>query len=444
MLDIAFWFFYLLAPIVVWFLLRMAGEEINRVSVLNVVAVSIYVFSVLGLFPLFYKLDQYRVYTGVTNPKLVFVVLLCSFATIVFFLLGAIFIRKVIGLRPYSIVSAEIMPLERMNLFALIAAFGCVVIVLAFYLMKVEQVALFVAIKDGAEAAAIARSEMGNNFSKYHRYGLIMHDLGTVVTLSFFALWLLKKDFTRLALFLVAFLVSAFIAVMATEKAPLVWLFVGIFMVYYVVHKDGVVPKRDVALLGFCIVGVLFVFNVYFMESDYPLMSVFSRAFAGSISPAYFYLEYVPNVRGFYWFETFPNPGGVFSYEPARYTVDIMNWKFPANMERGIVGSMPTVFWGEAYLNFGFFGIPIAAFVMGCLVAVISFLISKLELNAISVAFAVWMMLHLKKLSVTGFSGFLYDFYIISISVIVLIILSATLRLRLRGGVRRKAGRDSM
>ncbi|XLX42197.1 O-antigen polymerase [Ectopseudomonas mendocina] len=432
MLDVAFWFFYLLAPVVVWLLLRVAGENINKISILNVVTVSIYAFSVLGLFPLFYKLDQYRVYTGVTNQKLVFIVLLCSFTAIVCFLLGAVFIRRAMGLKPYPIVSSEIKPLERMNFAALMVALGCVVVVLALYLMKVEHIALFVAIKDGAEAAAIARSEMGNNFPKYHRYGLIMHDLGVVVTLSFFTLWLLKKDLVRLALFSVAFVVSAFIAVMATEKAPLVWLFVGMFMVYYVVRKDGVVPKRDVALLGLCIVIILFVFNVYFMGSDYPLMSVFSRAFAGSISPAYFYLEYVPYVRDFYWFTTFPNPGGFLPYESARYTVEIMNWKFPENMEKGIVGSMPTVFWGEAYLNFGFLGVPVVAFIMGCFVAVVSFLVSRLELNAISIAFAVWVMLHLKSLGVTGFSGFLCDFYMISIGVMVFIMLFVALRFKLR------------
>lgn len=432
MLDVAFWLFFLLTPLVVWLLLRVAGERINQISVLNVVALAIYVFSVLGLLPLFYKLDEYRVYTGVTSPELVFVVLLCSFVAISFFLLGAIFIRRTAGLKPYPVVSVEIKPLERMNLVALVVAFMGVLTVLALYLFKVEQVALFVALKDGAAAAAVARSEMGNNFPKYHRYSLIMHDLGTVVTLSFYALWLLKKNSMRLALFLVSFLVSVFVAVMATEKASLVWLFVGVFMVYYVVRKDGVVPKRDVVLLGMGVVFVLFVFNIYFMGSDYPLMSVFSRAFAGSISPAYFYLEYVPHVRDFYWFTTFPNPGGLLPHESVRYTVEIMNWKFPGNMERGVVGSMPTVFWGEAYLNFGFLGIPVVAFVMGCIVAAISFLVSRLELNAISIGFSTWVILHLKALGMTGFSGFLYDFYLVSISVMVLIMLSATLKLKLR------------
>src|SRR5690606_33231897 len=120
---------------------------------------------------------------------------------------------------------------------------------------------------DGAAAAAVARSDMGNNFNKYHRYSLIMHDLGMVVTLSFFALWLFKKNLLRLILFVAAFAVSGFITVMATEKAPFVSLLMALFMVYYLMRKNGFVPKKDVALLGAFIISILVVFYVYFMGS---------------------------------------------------------------------------------------------------------------------------------------------------------------------------------
>ncbi|MFP2770644.1 O-antigen polymerase [Oceanisphaera sp. KMM 10153] len=435
MLDVLFWFFFLLTPLVIWFLLKFAGEKVNEISVMNITTVSIYVFSVLGLFPLFYQLDQYRVDTGVTNSKLVFVVLLCCFTAMLFFLLGAIFVRLAIGLRPYPIISSEIQPLKKLNRAALVLAFGVVVAVLALYLCKVGQPAIFVALKEGAAAAAVARSNMGNDFAKYHRYSLIMHDLGTLVTLSFFALWLLEKTFIRLVLFLAAFFVSSFVAVMATEKAPFVGLLMALFMVYYLVRKNGFVPKKDIVLLGVTVVVVLMVFYIYFMGSDSPisaLMSVFSRAFAGSIAPAYFYLEYVPHIQDFYWFKTFPNPGHILPFEPVRYTVDIMNWKFPNLVEQGMVGSMPTVFWGEAYLNFGYLGVPIVAFIMGGFVAVVSYFISRLQVNAVSIAFTVWMIFHLKTLAFTGFSGFLYDFYIVGVGLMVLMILTATTKLKLR------------
>lgn len=435
MIDILFWFFYLFTPITTWFLLRVAGERINQVSLLNLTTIAIYVFSVLGLLPLYYQWDRYRYATGVTNPDKVVLVLLCSFTAIVFFLLGAIFIRKVAGMRPLPMASNQIQYLNRENVLGLFLAFGLVAAVLLLYLSKVKGVALFVALREGAAAATVARSEMTNNFPKYHRYSLIMRDLGMLVTLAFFGLWLLRKTFSKLILFLMSFIVSAFAAVMTTEKMPFISLVFGLFMVFFIVRRDGFAPKRALVMLGFATVCVLAVFYMSFMGSSSAwsaIKSLFSRAFSGSISPAYFYLEYVPNVRDFYWFKTFPNPGNILPFAPERYTVDIMNWRFPTHVQQGIVGSMPTVFWGEAYLNFGYPGIPIIAFIMGVYVSFFDYMVTRLQLNPVSIAFYVWLILHIKDLGIGGFSGMLYDFYIVFLGFFVLLILSSDAKLRLR------------
>lgn len=435
MSHVAFWCIFLLTPLILWYLLKVTGERFNQISVLNITSLSLYVFSVLGTLPLFYQIDPYRVDDGLSNPNLVFIVLLCSVGAILFFLFGAIFIRKIVGWIPYPITSNKIKPLEKPNLLALLVVLGFVALVLFLYLSKVKQVALLVALRDGADAIAMARSDMGNNFPKYHRYSFVMHDLGTLVTLAFFVLWLNKKSFPLFFLFIISFSMSTFVAVMATEKAPFVNLLIALFMTYYLTRTNGLVPTKHLVIFGISILAVLTIFYIFFMKSGNAtnaLASVFSRIFAGSIEPAYFYLEYIPAYHDFYWFKTFPNPGHIFPYEPIRYTVEIMNWAFPENVKLGVVGSMPTVFWGEAYLNFGFIGIPIVAFIMGCYVAIASFLISRLQLNAVSIAFLVWMISHLKKLSETGFSGFLYDSYIIAMGGVVLFILSVTTKLNLR------------
>ncbi|MBF4349498.1 oligosaccharide repeat unit polymerase, partial [Vibrio anguillarum] len=110
---------------------------------------------------------------------------------------------------------------------------------------------------------------------------------------------------------------------------------------------------------------------------------------------------------------SFPNPGGLMPYEPYRYTIEVMNWLFPDLVETGVVGTAPTVFWGEAYANFGPLGIPIVAFIIGCLIALVSYLVSKLEINPLTIGFFVWLILIFKDLSVTGFSDYLYNIYII-------------------------------
>ena len=119
-------------------------------------------------------------------------------------------------------------------------------------------------------------------------------------------------------------------------------------------------------------------------------------------------------------------------YEPYRYTIEVMNWVFPELVGSGVVGTAPTVFWGEAYANFGPLGIPIVAFIIGCLVALVSYLVSKLEINPLTIGFLVSLILIFKDLSVTGFSGYFYNVYVISITSIVIAILSVRGSIRVR------------
>ncbi len=197
-------------------------------------------------------------------------------------------------------------------------------------------------------------------------------------------------------------------------------------MMHYLIKKNGLVPIKILILLGGGIISILVVFYMYFMGSLTVLdafEAIISRAFSGSISPAYFYLQYFPNTQEFLVGRTFPNPGGVLPYTPFQYTIEVMNWVFPEKISGGAVGTMPTVFWGEAYANFGFPGIPIIALIMGGVVAVISYLFSRLELNTMTVAFFVWLIFHFKTLAVTGFSGFLYDFYLAFMLIVLLVVL---------------------
>jgi hypothetical protein len=138
-------------------------------------------------------------------------------------------------------------------------------------------------------------------------------------------------------------------------------------------------------------------------------LSVFSRSFTGQITPAYFYLQYFPGVKDFLLGGTFPNPGGILPFMPFAYTVELMNWVFPDLAATGVVGSMPTVFWCESYANFGILGIPVIAMIVGILLTAISRIITLVKWSPVSIGLGVWVILHYKDLSGTGFSGFFVD-----------------------------------
>lgn len=428
MLEIAFLFLFFVSPFCMFYLLKIAGEKINKISIVNVTTVSIYIFSFLGTLPLFFMMDEYRVATGVTDRETVFLMLICSFVNMVFFLGGIIFIRKFLRLKPLPVVSSRISGLSVGQNFITLCFFAFVCLVLFVYIKKVGEIALFIAIEHGAAEAAIARSNMGNNLEGggYHWYYLVLHNIGFLLTLNFYAIFLKNKNVINLFLFLISFLISSFVATMATEKAAFIGLLMALVMMHYLVKTDGLVPKKSLIFLGLAIISILVIFYIYFMESLTVLdavASIISRAFSGSISPAYFYLQYFPNAQEFLVGRTFPNPGGFLPYTPVRYTVEVMNWVFPEMLSGQVVGSMPTVFWGEAYANFGFLGIPIIALIMGVVVALVSYLFSRIELNTMTVAFFVWLIFHFKTLATTGFSGFLYDFYLIFMLVVLFVVL---------------------
>ncbi|HGE6030088.1 TPA: O-antigen polymerase [Vibrio cholerae] len=431
-----FLFLFFFTPIFSLFLLRLAGERLNQVSIVNITTVAIYLFSVLGTFVLFFRLDEYSYNIGVQDPLLVLLVVFYSAINIIFFLLGVIFLRKIVGFDVVPFRSYEITSISWVQSKLILLVFIFCIVVLINYLRQLDQIALIVALTDGANAAKEARSAMGNSFSgKYHWYKLVIHDLGNLVTFTSFAIWLIRKRAKDALLLITAFSYSVFVAIMATEKGPIAWLLIGLFMVYFLVRSNGFIPFKKLIPFTFLIVGLLIISYIYFMGSGdvgSALGSVFSRAFSGSILPAYFYLEFFPEHQEYLLGRSFPNPGGLMPYEPYRYTIEVMNWLFPDLVGTGVVGTAPTVFWGEAYANFGPLGIPIVAFIIGCLIALVSYLVSKLEINPLTIGFFVWLILIFKDLSVTGFSDYLYNIYIISLALIMFAMLSVRGFIRVR------------
>jgi oligosaccharide repeat unit polymerase len=436
MMQLAFWFLYISAPALTVFLLHVAGERLTRINIVTITTGALFVFSIIGTLPLFYAWDEYRYEIGVQDQELILKVLFYSATNIVFFLFGIIFFRRVAGLKPIEYRSQDMHPLKSLQILFLFVLFFVCALVLFDYLTKVDQIAIVVALFEGANFAVEARSSMGNSFTgSYHWYSLFMHDIGSLITFTLFALWLKKRNTKFLILFVVSLFYSIFAAVMAVEKAPLVWLLVGIFFVYSLAINNGNVSLKNIAILSFFLI-VIMMFSYMILMGAPDLISAisftFSRAFAGSISPAYFYLEFFPEHQDYLMGRTFPNPLGLMPYEPYRYTIEVMNWLFPSLASAGIVGSAPTVFWGEAYANFGPTGVPMVAFIVGCLTASVSYLVSKIEISPLTIGFNVFLILFFKDLSITGFSGYLYSVTIIAITLVTLLVIGINGKIRIR------------
>jgi hypothetical protein len=405
----------------------------------NITTWSIYAFSVVGTLPLFYYLDSYSYNIGIQSKEEILKVLLYSSINLVSFLFGVLSVRRGIKLTPIPIISSDIKPLKfKQKLFSLMTFLFCV-FVLVVYIKQIDKIAFFVALTDGFRESKVVRSEMGSSFSgAYHWYSLVMHDIGNLITYIFFASWLLKKNLLSFFLFLITLLYSIFTAIMATEKAPLAWLIIGLIIVYYLVRRSGVLSVKKIFYLVAGVLIALVLLYIFFMGADNIFEAfglILSRAFSGSIAPAYFYIQFFPEHHDYLLGQTFPNPGGVLPYETFRYTREVSNWVFPNLADKGIVGSMPTVFWGESFVNFGPIAIPLIGYLTGSITAISSYIISKFEINPISIGFIVSFILVFKNLSVTGFSGFIVNFSLISVTLFLIFALSlyGYITIRVRG-----------
>ncbi len=96
-----------------------------------------------------------------------------------------------------------------------------------------------------------------------------------------------------------------------------------------------------------------------------------------------------------------------------------MNWRFQGLEELGIVGSMPTAFWGEMYANFGIVGVLLTPLLVGILLYLIEYVMKRIYHNPITIGLYVWLILHYKDLSFGGLSKFIIDFYLIIVLLIV-------------------------
>jgi hypothetical protein len=63
---------------------------------------------------------------------------------------------------------------------------------------------------------------------------------------------------------------------------------------------------------------------------------------------------------------------------------------------------------------------------VGFVLSIVVYLMSHIELNPITIALNVWLIDHYKRLSITGFSGYLYDFYFFGVAIFVMVLMFLT------------------
>jgi hypothetical protein len=287
--------------------------------------------------------------------------------------------------------------------------------VLFIYLNKLQHIAVLEAFK-GADRFLIAyyRSEMTNNFSKYHRYALFFNTIIPFLSYIAWAEFIITKKKLWRNLFIVVFLISSFTLIMDTQKAPIIWYIAALASIHWVI-KDFKINANTIIKISSVFIIILVVMYSTFVGAELNINTIknpIQRAFTGQLAPLYWYMEIYPKQIEFVGGKTFPNPRGLLPWEAYRYTVEVSNYVREFNNDfrlNNIVGSSPTAFLGELWVNFGIWLNIILPFYLGVFIIAIHKQFIKKPISVIGISLMVWLAFHFRGLATSGISNYLFD-----------------------------------
>lgn len=285
---------------------------------------------------------------------------------------------------------------------------------LKLYLNQIEMIpiqGLFMELR--ASELAVMRSDAGSNFEgRYWLYRLFMRE---VPLLLFMIVFFMKETglFWKM-IYRFLFIYIAFVSVMSIEKAPIIQFFLLILLLN--LYQQGRVNLRLLAKYSVLICVFLISMYMFFMGmANRDVVDIVSailhRIFIGQIHPFWWWQLYQEQF-GYLYGLSMPNPAHIFPFEHIRITVEVMKFAHPELLSLGVVGSMPTVYFAEWFINFG----PIIALLSMILIGFFAQVLDAIILRRLSTkktvllsAIYLYLVEYFARFSGTGYSGIIID-----------------------------------
>ena len=283
---------------------------------------------------------------------------------------------------------------------------------------------LIVSFTQGAIEASIARSQFGAELTHLRWYQLFMNDLLLIGALIIFVC-VQNMSIHKAARYFISASLLLFvgtISIIGGMKSNFVFILLAFYLAKRL-HEDGLVSLRNLIIPGLLGLASLFIGYFLFIGVNSPLdavRAIFSRTTTAQIETAYHHIDYIKQTGIFLMGQTFPNPKGIFPFEPISFTKELVVWVHGDN-PHGIVGSYPSFFWAELYVNFSTIGVIIGSILVGTYLGVLDHLFKPKETSPIGIALFVWLILHFKDFALTSFSQFIFDTHFVIILLLFLI-----------------------
>lgn len=409
--DTLFWGMFLTALIAATGLLWLAGVSATRMSVPSVVVAFYLAFAYLGLPALHYGWDVDSVEQGVTNRALVQSMTYYAGLALVVFSAALLFLRVLVGRGPAWNERRGVAPATRLELRAIRLLLLTSLVVFAWYLSQVPAIAIWRAVTGDLEGAAIARSDMTNNFvGPYWRYRLFFRTGLDFAAVALWSHYLATRTPSARWWAVTGIAAAVSSSLVAIEKSPLAMLIAMLYLAF-VVARGGQYWQPEtkyIALAGATITALQYILFMGAADLSTSFGHLWTRVLTGQLSPAYFYLELFPKHIPFLLGKSLPNPGGFLPFEPVAVPRVVQDYIVIAG-PLDVVGSSPTAFWGEAYANFGTAGVMTAAVAVGLVVGCVALVLARVPASPSAAAGLVSIATHYSGLAMAGWSSYLFD-----------------------------------
>jgi len=414
------------------FLLYKGVGKINFPTFPLVYFIFFILFIYLGSFQIFFK-------NNMDNPKYI----IATNLGLLLFPLGVLCANFFLKYQPrkeilaYKEKSVQKPPYDFKNIVLFVILAVIAIFISLIYLQKIPEIPLITALQEPGEQLEISKAREAATAlftGKLHRYRFFFDTLLPLLSIISLVKAKVTSYYKRLwwAISIILILFTSFMLLVNMVKALVLIYTISLFLAFFIATRKKI-RLKNVILFG--ILALIFLGIIYSLWAELAkkgettgeklsslYLPIYNRTVLGQTKVLDWYFRIFPQEHNFLLGKSFPNPGGFLPHESfslSRYVYDFVHPDSP------IVGSMPTVFFGEIYANFGYAIMLFSIFLMGIILQSAQVYFIRRPKTVLMVSFMVFLMIYAIHLTITSF------FQVFSIPLLILIIIIILFRIRI-------------
>ena len=416
----------------VYFLFMKASGSLKftKMNMISAIYYYIMAFNLIGASLVYLGLHDHYLIQKIRNPKSYDYTYYALSYSLIMFPLVLLAMKRTVGsfIQRKNIISfveegiyynADMISIQTVALFLIAVC----TLATVYVFMNLGYIPIVSMIK-GGNLAALRQS--GNRYFAGNQYikNLFMTTLTPLVSYFTYVYYRMTRSKTWGFLFFYMAFLSVIVLTYDFSKSPIITYLLGLYLIEVAIGKIRNNKRFFRLALSACMI-ILF-FYVIMLKAGDSLFSIYTgpmgRIIFTQIATLFLHVEAFPWIHPYlkgasfnHWM-SFIIPAAE-GFRSGRVVMTIYN---PSGVETNTAGVMNTMFIGEAYANFGLFGIIIAPIIFGVVIGLFAYLIPSLKKTPLTVLLYVEMTLQFITM-VEG--GFVDIFYSASTIFIILIIL---------------------